>query len=157
MKIKNLTDYGLRLLKQLKDKKINIPILALGQQSEIYIAKEAFKFGADGYLYKEMSAEELRNAVNKILDHRKYIPDFIAQELAYSLTDPSNKGPHELLSNREYQITLLIAAGKTVSQITKFLSLNISTISTYRARILEKLNLKTNSDLMLYCNYQKLI
>lgn len=154
---KHLSSYGFRILKQLKNKKIDIPVLVLGLQSELHIAKEAFRYGADGYLYKEMSAEELRNAVNKILNHRKYIPDFIAQELVCSLTDPSNKDPHELLSNRECQITLLITAGKTVSQIAKFLSLNISTISTYRTRILDKLNLKTNSDLMLYCNYHKLI
>ncbi len=141
---------GLEVLEQLKAEKSNVPVLILSMHPEDHMAIRAFKSGAFGYLCKEYAGEELINAIDKILSGRKYISAAVAEQFIDQVENPENKKSHELLSNREYQTTLLIASGKTVSQIAETLSLSIPTISTYRARILEKMGLKNNAELACY-------
>jgi DNA-binding NarL/FixJ family response regulator len=148
---------GLEILQQLKDEGINVPVLILSFHPEEHMALRAFRSGAYGYLNKAFAGDELISAVNKIRSGRKYISAASAEQLALQLENPQDNKPHELLSNREYQIALLIALGKTVSQIAGLLSLSVTTISTYRARILEKMNMKTNAELTTYSIRQQLV
>lgn len=141
---------GLDVLKQLKDENNKTPVLIFSMHPEEQIAVRSIKSGAQGYLSKDSASEELGKAVQHILSGRKYITTSLAEQLAEQLENPSDKAPHELLSDREYQTLLLIASGKTVSQIAEELSLSVPTISTYRARILEKMNLKNNAELTRY-------
>lgn len=141
---------GLDVLKQLKDENKKIPVLIFSMHPEEQIAVRAIKSGAQGYLSKDAASEELGKAVNHILSGRKYITPTLAEQLAEQLENPSGKAPHELLSDREYQTLLLIASGKAVSQIAEELSLSVPTVSTYRARILEKMNLKNSAELTHY-------
>ena len=108
------------------------------------------KAGASGFLNKDSAPEELINAVNLILKGRKYISSNIVDKLAQSLSNPLDKPLYETLSDRELQVLKFIASGKTVSEIGREISLTVNTISTYRARILDKLNLKNNAELTRY-------
>lgn len=148
---------GLEVLKQLKDEKSRIPVLMFSMHPEEQIAIRALKSGASGYLAKDAASAELANAVRQIISGRKYIPPSLAEQLATQIENPLNKAPHELLSDREYETLLLFARGKTVSQIAKELSLGIPTISTYRARILEKMQMKTNAELVNYAIRNNLV
>lgn len=148
---------GLEVLEQLKSENITAPVLILSMHPEGHMAIRAFKSGAHGYLTKESAGAELVNAVNKILNGKKYITDTVAEELTCQFEKPDNKRNHELLSNREYQTTLLIASGNSVTQIAQKLSLSIPTISTYRARILEKMGMKNNAELATYAIRNNLI
>ncbi len=141
---------GLEVLKQLKDERCAVPVLMFSMHPEEQIAVRALKGGAFGYLSKNTVDSELINAVNLILSGKKYITHTTAELLAEQLENPHNKDPHQLLSDREYQTLLLFAKGKTVSQIAEELSLSIATISTFRARILEKMNMKTTAQLVTY-------
>jgi two-component system invasion response regulator UvrY len=141
---------GLDLLKDLKDNSINAPVLVLSMHTEDQIALRVLKLGAYGYLSKDILSAELIKAIRQILAGKKYITPTIAEKLVLQLENPTDKAPHELLSDREYQTLLLFSKGKTVSQIAQDLSLSIPTISTYRARILEKMNMKTNAELANY-------
>ena len=141
---------GLEVIKQLKDDKANIPILMFSMHPEGQIAVRALKAGASGYLSKDTADTELVKAIQLIFSGRKYITPLLAELLADQLENPQDKAPHELLSDREYQTMLLIATGKTVSQIAEELSLSVATISTYRARILEKTGMKTSAELTSY-------
>ena len=124
---------------------------------EEQIAVRVLKLGGFGYLSKESSGTELIKAIHQIFGGRKYITASLAEQMAMQLNNSYDKAPHELLSSREYQTLLLIAQGKTISQIAKQFSLGIPTISTYRARILEKMGMKTNADLVSYAIHNKLI
>lgn len=148
---------GLEILLQLKNENVNIPVLILSMHPEEHMALRAFKAGAYGYLTKEFAGNELINAINKVLNGKKYITPSIAEQLLQQIENPIDKKPHELLSNREYQTTLLIASGKTVTQIAEILSLSVATISTYRARILDKMNMRTNAELATYSIRQGLV
>lgn len=149
---------GLEILRQLKDYKAHIPVLVFSMHSEEQFAIRALKLGASGYLAKDVSGKELVNAIHQILTGRKYITPSLAEQLARHIEKPATtKTPHEQLSNREYQTLLLIASGKTVSQIAEKLSLSISTIATYRERILEKMFMKTNAELTSYAFRNNLI
>ena len=141
---------GLEVLKQLKDEKSVVPVLMFSMHPEAQVAIRALRSGARGYLSKDTADTELINAVHQILAGKKYITPAIAELLADHVINPENKAEHELLSDREYQTLLLIASGKSVSQIAEQLSLSVPTISTYRARILEKMGLKNNSELTNY-------
>lgn len=141
---------GLDVLKDMKDNLINIPVLVFSLHPEEQIALRALKLGAYGYLSKDSLDEELVKAVHQILMGKKYITPSVAEKLVLQLENPTDKAPHELLSDREYQTLLLFAKGKTVSQIAQELSLSVPTVSTYRARILEKMNMKTNAQLVNY-------
>jgi len=148
---------GLEVLKQLKDESSTIPVLMFSMYPEEQIAVRAFKAGASGYLSKDSAGAELSNAIQLILSGRKYITPSLAEQLAMQLQTPENKAPHELLSDREYQTLMLMAKGKTASGIADELSLSIATISTFRARILEKMGMKTNAELMSYAIRNNLV
>jgi two-component system, NarL family, invasion response regulator UvrY len=148
---------GLDILKQIKAEKIKVPVLMFSFHSEEQIALRALKIGASGYLSKEAADMELVKAINKIMEGKKYVSEALSEKFLEMLDDNSTKEPHELLSDREYQTLLLIASGKTVSEIADMLFLSTPTVSTYRARILEKMKLKNNAELTTYAISQKLV
>ena len=148
---------GFDILKQLRDEKRSIPVLVFSMHREELVAVRALRAGASGYLSKDAADIELPRAVRQLLAGRKYITSSVAELMASKLQYPDNYDPHEILSDREYQTMLMLAAGKSVSQIAEELSLGISTISTYRVRILEKMGLKNNAELTQYAVEHKLI
>ncbi|SEB11836.1 response regulator [Pedobacter hartonius] len=148
---------GLEILKQIKAEKLKIPVLMFSFHSEEQIALRAMKLGAAGYLSKDVADMELVKAINQIMAGKKYVSQSLSEKLLSLLDDNSAKEPHEYLSEREYQTLLLIASGKTVSEIAGILCLSTPTISTYRARILEKMKLKNNAELTTYAITQKLV
>ena len=141
---------GLDVLKQIKTQKPKLPILMLSMHPEEQYAVRAIKAGAAGYLTKETVSEELVKAIRTASTGRKYITPSLGEKLAYFLEINSEKLPHELLSDREYQVICMIATGKTVVEIAEDLYLSEKTISTYRSRILEKMNMKNNAELTHY-------
>jgi len=147
---------GLEILKQIKSEKLKVPVLMFSFHSEEQIALRALKMGAAGYLSKDAADEELVIAINKITQGKKYVSQSLSEKLLSLLNDDGEKESHELLSGREYQTLLLIASGKTVTEIASILCLSSPTISTYRARILEKMRLKNNSELTTYALSRKL-
>lgn len=147
---------GLDILKQLKDDNIKIPVLMLSLHPEDMIAVRALKGGASGYLSKDTVDTELIKAIHTILSGKKYITASIAEQLLKQIEKPNDKAPHELLSGREFQTLLLIASGKGSAYIAKELCLSVATVSTYRARVLEKMNMKTNADLINYAIHNHL-
>ncbi|MBC7382084.1 MAG: response regulator transcription factor [Bacteroidia bacterium] len=148
---------GLESLKQLKEEYPKLPVLILSMHPEDQYALRVLKSGASGYLTKESVADELVKAVKQILGGRRYISVNVAEKLAESLDQNTDKELHENLSNREFDVLKLIASGKTVSEIAKVFSLSVNTISTYRARILEKMNFKNNAELTHYSIVKKLV
>ncbi len=141
---------GLDVLKQLKQEKPKLPVLILSMYPEEQYAVRALKMGAAGYLTKVSAPNELIKAIKKISAGRKYISSSLAEKLALDLEFDMEKPPHEILSDREFQVMCMIASGKTVKQIAEELFLSMNTISTYRARVLEKMRMKTNSELTRY-------
>jgi DNA-binding NarL/FixJ family response regulator len=140
---------GLELLKDLKSRNVKTPILVFSMYREDQIAVRALKIGASGYLSKDSADIELVKAVQQLSCGRKYISLSVAELLASHL-ELENKPAHDCLSDREYQTLLMIASGKTVSQIAKALGLSTPTISTYRSRILEKMTFKNNAEITYY-------
>lgn len=141
---------GLDLIKDIKQVNPSVKILMLSMYPEERFALRSIKAGASGYLTKEMAPEEIVNAIRTIFNGRKYITPALADMIAGELQNPSNKVPHELLSDREFEVLCMLAVGKPVVEIASALSLSESTVSTYRSRILQKMNLKNNSDLIHY-------
>ena len=141
---------GLDLIKDLKQVQPLVKILMLSMYPEERFAMRSIKAGASGYLTKEMAPEEIVSAIRTIYSGRKYITPALADMIAEELQNPSEKVPHELLSDREFEVLCMLAIGKPVVEIASTLSLSESTVSTYRMRILQKMNLKTNSDLIHY-------
>lgn len=141
---------GVEVLKQLRADGIKAPILMLSLHSEEQYAVRVLKAGASGFLNKDSSTPELIAAINKVLSGRKYITPALAEKLADMAADSTGQPLHSLLSDREMQVSQLIASGKTVSEIAGIISLSVNTISTYRSRILEKLALNNNADITLY-------
>jgi len=141
---------GLEVLKQLKNEKPKLPVLILSMHPEEQYAIRVLRAGASGYLTKESAPDELITAIRKISQGRKYITPSLAERLATEVEADSEKPLHDILSDREYQVLRMIAAGKTVKHIAKELSLSIKTVSTYRTRIMEKMNMKTNAEVMHY-------
>ncbi len=139
---------GLEALQQIKLIKPDLPVLILSIYSEDLYAVRVLKAGASGYLNKNAAPYELINAIKRISLGRKYITPEIAEKLL--IQDNDNKELHELLSNREFEIFKLLAFGKTITQIARSLSLALTTVSTHRSRIMEKLNLSTNAELTRY-------
>lgn len=148
---------GLEIIAQLKDQNSKIPALMFSMHPEEQVGIRALKAGALGYLTKDSSGEEMIKAIELVLSGKRYISPFIAEKLASQLENPTNKDSHELLSDREYQTLLLFGHGKSVSEIAKDLSLSIATISTYRTRILEKMGMKTNAELVCYAIRNNLV
>jgi two-component system, NarL family, invasion response regulator UvrY len=148
---------GVDILKQLRSEQPKLPVLVLSMHSEDQFAERVLKAGASGYLTKESAPEELILAIRKILSGGKYLSPALAERLAFS-RHTADRGPlHASLSDREYEILCKIASGKTVSQISNELFLSVKTISTYRARVLEKMGMKTNAELTGYALRHQLV
>jgi two-component system invasion response regulator UvrY len=148
---------GLDVLIEIKQKRPEIKVLILSMHPEEEIALRALKTGASGYLNKDSVPGELIKAIRKINDGGKYISSELAESIAFSVDKDLAIPPHELLSEREYQVMCLIASGNTLSQIATELSLSVKTVSTYRTRILEKMQMKSNVELTHYAIKHKLV
>jgi two-component system, NarL family, invasion response regulator UvrY len=141
---------GLDVLKELRQKYPKLPVLVLSIHPEDQYAVRALRTGAAGYLTKESAPEELVKAIRTILNRGKYVSASLAERLAFELETDGGKAAHLRLSNREYQVMLLIAGGKGLSDIANEMSLSVKTISTYRARILEKMAFRNNAEITHY-------
>ncbi len=141
---------GLDVLKQLKCTNPKIPILILSMYPEEHYAVRSLRAGASGYLTKQSSSDELIGAIRKVAQGRRYITPSLAEKLAFDLGVDVRKLPHEKLSDREYQVMCMFGSGKTVKEIAEILSLSVRTISTHRAHILEKMEMKNNAQLTYY-------
>lgn len=148
---------GLEALQQIKHIQPKLPILILSIHPEDQYAIRVLKAGAAGYLSKDMAPDELVNAVQRVMLGKKYITASIAEKLASVLDQDSSKALHENLSDREFSVLKLLAAGKSVSEIAESLFLSVTTVSTYRTRIMAKMNMKSNADLTLYAVENKLL
>jgi two-component system invasion response regulator UvrY len=148
---------GLEILQQVRLDHPKLPFLILSVHPEDQYAIRVLKAGASGYLNKDSAPEELVKAINQILLGKRYITPSIAEKLADTLDRDSAKLPHEYLSDREFEVCKLLAAGKSVSEIAEKIFLSVTTVSTYRARIMTKMGLKTNADLTLYAVENKLL
>lgn len=148
---------GLEILQQIRLDFPKLPILILSVYPEEQYAIRVLKAGASGYLTKDSAPEELVKAINQMLLGKKYITSSIAEKLASILDQDAEKKPHEYLSDREFEVMKQLASGRSVSEIADKISLSVTTISTYRSRIMTKMNLKTNADLTLYSIEHKLL
>jgi DNA-binding NarL/FixJ family response regulator len=147
----------LEILQQIKQHAPQLPVLILSIFPEEQYATRVLKAGASGYINKDAAPTELVKAVQRILQGRKYITPNMAEMLAGELTLATDKAPHELLSDREFHVMKLLAEGKTISDIAEMLSLSPTTISTYRARIMEKMKMRANAELARYALENRLI
>ena len=141
---------GLEVLKQIRIGHPNLPVIMYSAHSENQYAMRAFKAGASGYVPKESTPEQLAEAIRKVIGGGKYVSPGLAEYLATTLDQDLPGAPHEILSDREYEVLYMIAAGKTTTAIADQLSLSVKTVSTYRTRILQKLQLKTAPELVRY-------
>jgi len=141
---------GLEVLNQVRTLKPDLRVLILSMYPERQYALRALKAGAAGYLTKESAPDELIAAIRKVASGGKYVTQSLAESLASTLASELGKEPHETLSAREYQVMRLLAAGKTVTAIATELSLSAKTVSTYRTRILEKLDLRNSAEIIRY-------
>jgi two-component system invasion response regulator UvrY len=141
---------GIEVLKQIKKESPKLAVLMLSMHREDQYAIRSLKAGAAGYLNKQSAPDQLVDAIRQVAAGRKYISASLAQELANQLGDDRNVPPHETLSDREYQTLIMIASGKTVSDIALELSLSVKTISMYRTRLLQKMKLRHNAELTHY-------
>ena len=148
---------GLEILKELKGQKPHLPVMILSIYPEEQYAVRAFRDGASGYLTKASTPKELISAIRKVSQGGRYVTEALAEKLTYFLHGDVDKAPHEKLSDREYQVMLLIASGKTVTQIAEELCLSVKTISTYRRHILEKMQFATNAEITMYAIQNKLL
>ena len=148
---------GLEVLKEIKRSRPKLPVLVLSMHPEDQFAVRMLKTGAAGYLTKESAGEELVGAINKVVAGGRYISPSLAERMASYLDIDVHKAPHERLSDREFLILRMIASGKSVGQIARELSLSVSTVSTYRARILEKTDMKNNAELTHYAVQKGLV
>ncbi|MDY0187750.1 MAG: response regulator transcription factor [Syntrophus sp. (in: bacteria)] len=148
---------GLEVLKDIRAEKPKLPVLILSMHSEEQYAVRALRAGASGYLTKASAPDELIGAIRKVSRGRKYVTASLAEKLALELGTDTSKPPHEMLSDREYQVMLMLAAGKSVTEIADELCLSVKTISTYRSRVLEKMNMKKNAELTLYAVQNHLV
>jgi two-component system invasion response regulator UvrY len=148
---------GIEIMKELKLIRPKLPVLILSMHSEAQFARRAFKAGAAGYITKDSLPDELANAVIKVAGGGKYVSPTLAELLVIGIGNDAGREPHEGLSDREFEIMCLIASGKTVSEIAELLSRSVKTISTYRARIMEKMGMRTNAEITHYVIQNKLV
>ncbi|TMQ61989.1 MAG: response regulator transcription factor [Candidatus Eisenbacteria bacterium] len=141
---------GLDLLREIKRERPKLPILILTIASEDHYAVRALRSGASGYLTKESAPEELVQAVRKVVAGGRYVSPKQAERLAVMIDRDAEQSPHDQLSEREFQVFRLLASGRAVSQVAEDLHISVKTVSTYRARVLEKMNLRTNAELTVY-------
>jgi DNA-binding NarL/FixJ family response regulator len=148
---------GIEVLKQIKDDKPELAVLMLSMHREDQYAIRSLKAGASGYLTKQSAPRELVGAIRQVAAGQRYVSAQLAQVLAAQIGEDHEKPAHEGLSDREYQTLMMIASGKTVSEIAKELSLSVKTISEYRSRLLAKMKLKTSAELTHYAIRNQLI
>lgn len=148
---------GIDILADLKHARPRLPVLVLSMHPEDQYGKRVLKAGASGYLNKDSAPEELIKAIRKVLAGGRYVSPALAEMLALDLGRESNQPLHETLSARELEVLTMLGSGKNISQIAEILHLGVTTISTYRARILEKMNLQTTAELMNYALRNNLV
>lgn len=148
---------GIDVLKQARKEFPALTVLMLSMHREDQYAIRALKAGAAGYLNKQSAPAELVNAIRQVAAGRKYISAELAQALATQISDDHDAPPHEALSDREYQTLIMIASGKTVSDIATELALSVKTISMYRSRLLQKMKLRHNAELTHYAIKNRLV
>ena len=148
---------GLDALRQIKQASPKLPVLIMSMHPQDQYALRVLKAGASGYLGKDSIHEELIKAVQTVLLGKKFITPSIAERLAVAFETDSEEQRHELLSDREFDVFKLLASGKSVSEIAAQLSLSVTTVSTYRSRILEKMNMRSNAELTRYAIEKKII
>ena len=148
---------GLELLKELKSAYPQRPVLVLSMHPEDSTAVSVLRAGGAGYVSKESASTELTEAIRKAVNGKRYVSAALAERLALELGGDSSKLPHESLSDREYRVMWLLASGKSIKQIARELSLSPNTVSTYRARILKKLNVESNAALVRYAISHRLM
>lgn len=141
---------GLGLLKDVEAEWPKLPVLVLSGHPEDQFAVRALKAGAGGYMTKESAPEDLAKAIHKILAGGRYVSPELAEKLALRVNKDVTRAPHETLSDREYDVMSRIGSGKTVTEIADELALSVKTISTYRARVLEKLGVKNSAEIAQY-------
>lgn len=141
---------GLEVLIQLRGLKPGLPVLILSVYSERQYAVRTLRAGAAGYLTKESAPDELLAAIRKVAQGGKYVSRSLAERLAAMMEAEPAREAHETLSDREYQVMCMLAAGKTVTEVARDLSLSVKTVSTYRTRVLEKLDLKNTAQIVRY-------
>ncbi|MCA9484701.1 MAG: response regulator transcription factor [Nitrospina sp.] len=148
--------HGLEVVKQIKDEFPKVPVLILSMYPEEQYAVRFFKAGVSGYLTKDSNLDTILEAVRKVAGGGKFATAKVTEKLAFEFLQ-TDKPPHELLSDREYQVFLMIAAGKSLTEIGEDLALSVKTISTYRTRILEKLKMKKNAEIIYYAIEHQLL
>ena len=148
---------GLEVLKEIKRSRPKLPVVVLSMHPEDQFAVRMLKAGAAGYVTKESAGEELVGAIKKVVSGGRYISPSLAERMASYLDVDVQKAPHERLSDREFLILRMIASGQPVGQIARELSLSVKTISTYRARVLEKMDMKNNAELTHYALQKNLV
>jgi two-component system invasion response regulator UvrY len=148
---------GLDILKQLRSERPKLPVLVLSMHSEDQYAMRVLKAGASGYLTKDCAPDELVKAIRKVASGGRYVSSLLAEKLAFEIGTDSSRLTHETLSDREFQVLRGIAAGKSVTEIAAELYLSPKTVSTYRARLLQKMNLGTTAELIHYAMQNHLI
>lgn len=148
---------GLEVLKEIKRSKPSLPVVMLSMHPEDQFAVRLLKAGAAGYMTKESAPEELVGAVRKAMAGGRYVSPALAERMASYLVSDNQTPPHEKLSDREFLVLRLLASGKPVSVIARELSLSVKTISTYRARLLEKMGMSNNAELIHYALRNQLV
>jgi DNA-binding NarL/FixJ family response regulator len=148
---------GIETLKLVRKEHPKLQVLMLSMHPENQYALRALKAGAAGYLTKQSAAAQLVSAIRQINGGRKYVTPAVAEELANSIDQDSERPPHELLSMREYQTMCMIASGKSLTEMAQQMSLSVKTVSVYRARVLEKMRLKNNAEITHYAIKNELV
>jgi two-component system invasion response regulator UvrY len=148
---------GLEVLQELRREQPELPVLILSAHPEDQLALRLLKAGAAGYLTKDKAPQVLLTAIRKVLRGGKYVSELLGEKTVLALASETTKPLHETLSEREYQVMCLLASGKTIKAIGKELFLSVRTVSTYRARVLDKLNIKTTAELIRYAFHNKLV
>jgi len=148
---------GFEVLKELKSALPKQPVLVLSMHPERQYAVRVMKSGASGYITKDTISDEIVHAIKKIVAGGKYVSESLAESLASQLNESLDTLPHERLSDREFEIMVMLSSGKTVSEIADHLSISVKTVSTHRAHILEKMNLSNNAELTRYAFEHKLV
>ena len=148
---------GLEVLQELRRERPKLPVLVLSAHPEDQLALRLLKAGAAGYLTKDKAPKVLLSAIRKVLGGGKYVSESLAEKAVFQLASETTQSSHETLSDREFQVMRMIASGKTIKEIGKELFLSVRTVSTYRTRVLEKMNMKTNAELIRYALQNKLV
>jgi len=148
---------GLDVLRDIKALKPDLPVLILSMHPEDQFAVRVLKSGAAGFIPKESAPDELIKAIRKVVAGGRYVTAALAEKMAFELAAPTDKPVHEMLSDREFQVLRMIASGKTVGQIAEQVNLSVKTVSTYRARLLEKMRMQNNAELTHYAIKHQLV